>query len=362
MCDPAEPRLPPPDEHAVAALLRQAGLPGVFSWQRLPGGRNNRVWRIDASGKAAALKQYFEHPRDTRDRFTAELEFVRAACSHGVRCIPQPLACDRDRKLALYEFIHGDPVPETDVSAGRVGEALAFVRQLHRLRDTLDAAQLPPASEACFTISEHVRCIARRVGSLVELAASDGLPPEAQCFVSNKLEPTWQVVTAELNRTVRSEAFDPDARLPRQEMILSPSDFGFHNALIESSGRLRFLDFEYAGWDDPAKLLCDFFCQVEVPVPEEHWHAFVAGVVELLPSADRHRRRAEILVALYRIKWCCIVLNVFQAAGALRRSFSGAQANGYHANQLAKALQIHARIARDLERMAGVTPEEGAAS
>jgi len=40
--------------------------------------------------------------------------------------------------------------------------------------------------------------------------------------------------------------------------ILSPSDFGLHNTISEKK-KLYFLDFEYFGWDDPIKLICDFF-------------------------------------------------------------------------------------------------------
>ena len=42
-------------------------------------------------------------------------------------------------------------------------------------------------------------------------------------------------------------------------MIIS-SDFGFHN-VINKNNKLFFIDFEYAGLDDPIKLICDFYCQ-----------------------------------------------------------------------------------------------------
>ena len=41
---------------------------------------------------------------------------------------------------------------------------------------------------------------------------------------------------------------------------MSPSDFGFHN-VIKKDDFLYFIDFEYAGLDDPVKLICDFYCQ-----------------------------------------------------------------------------------------------------
>ena len=42
------------------------------------------------------------------------------------------------------------------------------------------------------------------------------------------------------------------------DKCLSPSDFGFHNVIVEKDKILRFIDFEYAGWDDPAKMVSDF--------------------------------------------------------------------------------------------------------
>ena len=39
---------------------------------------------------------------------------------------------------------------------------------------------------------------------------------------------------------------------------MSPSDFGLQNTLF-TKNKLFFIDFEYAGLDDPAKCLLDFF-------------------------------------------------------------------------------------------------------
>ena len=48
-----------------------------------------------------------------------------------------------------------------------------------------------------------------------------------------------------------------ESKLPEKNWFLSPSDFGFHNALRGNNGKIIFLDFEYFGWDDPVKLCCD---------------------------------------------------------------------------------------------------------
>ena len=66
--------------------------------------------------------------------------------------------------------------------------------------------------------------------------------------------------------------------------IISPSDFGFHNTLVRPDGELQFLDFEYAGFDDPAKLVGDFYACPEIPTPQETFERFVDRLVFSLNS------------------------------------------------------------------------------
>ena len=56
--------------------------------------------------------------------------------------------------------------------------------------------------------------------------------------------------------------------------ILSPSDVGIHNTM-EYEGKLTFLDFEYAGYDDLAKLTNDWVLQPEFPLNKEKEHLMI---------------------------------------------------------------------------------------
>jgi hypothetical protein len=103
---------------------------------------------------------------------------------------------------------------------------------------------------------------------------------------------------------------------------VSPSDFGFHNALLEFDDRVRFLDFEYAGWDDPAKLICDFFCQPAVPVPPRFFEPFTQAIAACYPHPEMVIGRTRLLMPVYRVKWVCIRLNEFLPTGNRRRQFS----------------------------------------
>ena len=110
--------------------------------------------------------------------------------------------------------------------------------------------------------------------------------------------------------------------LERSERCLSPSDFGFHNSLRLPDGTLRFFDFEYAGWDDPAKLVCDFFCAVALPVPPELLPQVVTQVTECVGRPDEAQARIELLLPVYRLKWVAILLNEFMPVGLNRRRFA----------------------------------------
>jgi hypothetical protein len=318
--------LQPRQQAALRVLLEGLGLPAEASLTPLAGGANNRVFRVDADGAPVLLKAYFRHPQDPRDRLGVEFAFCRFAWDNGVQVPPRPLAADADANLALYEFIEGEPVRRGQVSVPEVRATLDFYRALNEHRDR--AGSLPAASEACFSVSEHLQTLERRLGRLSRVTDD-----EARDFVSDELVPAARIV---LER-VRGQL--GEAPLAATDRRVSPSDFGFHNALRQTDGRLRFIDFEYAGWDDPAKVVCDFFCQPAVPVPLQCWDEFARGLAADLGDPAAHLARFAALLPVYRLKWCCILLNDFLPEGSARRSFSSGVAvtEEQRAEQLEKA-------------------------
>lgn len=273
----------------------------------LAGGANNRVFRVQTARGPALLKAYFRHPDDPRDRLGAEFAFARFAWSIGLRCIPEPLACDAAHGLGLFTYVIGDPIAET--TAPLVEQATDFVRELNASRWRPAASRLPIASEACFSLAEHLGTVASRVERLLNIT-----DPAAAAFVRQELLPAWEHVRAKIS--------DSPVSLALTARCISPSDFGFHNALLEPDGQVCFLDFEYAGWDDPAKLICDFFCQPRVPVPNHLFESFAHAVAGCFPDPASVVARARLLMPVYRIKWVCIRLNEFLPVGQRRRAFS----------------------------------------
>jgi len=159
------------------------------------------------------------------------------------------------------------------------------------------------------------------------------------------LRPAWTSIRERIAGDAQTLGIAPDAPLAAGEICLSPSDFGFHNSLIDEAGRFTFIDFEYAGRDDPAKLICDFFCQPALPVPLIHYERFAGRIFDGLELSAPHPARCRSLLDAYRIKWVCIILNDFLPVGAARRAFADAGARAERcASQLAKADEKLAQI------------------
>ena len=304
-----------------------------------------------SDGRRVLLKEYFHHPGDRRDRLNAEFAFLRFAWDHGVRAIPQPLSCDPVNRLGLYAFVEGRRLRPGEITASHVTLAADFLHDLRRLQDRRAATQLPSASEACFSLAEHLQCVEQRINRLFEIEETDDTYSEARKFVEQDLAPTWKRVLQAVHLAAAEQHVPLDGVLNTRERCLSPSDAGFHNALLAPDGTLYFLDFEYAGWDDPAKLVCDFFCQVQVPVPREHYDVFVRPLLAEAFRPEQLERRIGLLLPVYQLKWCCILLNEFVASSRARRRFSKGAADqaDREKEQLCKARLALSRFAAEFQ-------------
>jgi Phosphotransferase enzyme family len=324
-------------ESLAARLTRAAGRREPIAVSPIVGGGNNRVVHLTMDdGADLILKSYFVSPHDRRDRLGAEWDFLTYAWNRGTRNIPQPLAFDRAAASALYRFIGGRKPAPAEIGAAAVEAAADFVLKVNAL--PLAIRSLRDASEACFSVAKHLSMVDQRIARLATLDPGSPRRAEADRFVAQRLRPAWREVRERIAVQMAKLGVASEAPLRSADVCLSPSDFGFHNALFDDQGRIAFIDFEYAGRDDPAKLVCDFFCQPELPVSTVHYESFADRIFAGLGLSAPHPARCRALVDAYRIKWVCIILNDFLPIGAARRAFadSGARAERC-ASQLAKA-------------------------
>ena len=86
---------------------------------------------------------------------------------------------------------------------------------------------------------------------------------------------------------MRSSALIPQPSSRPRHRALSPSDFGLHNAMRDEDGRLRFIDFEYFGWDDPVKLVSDTALHPGSELPGSSAKRLIATALARIRSPGR---------------------------------------------------------------------------
>ena len=335
------------EDHIRGLVLRDLGRT-ASAFTRLKGGRNSRVFRVECSdGTVFAAKAYFQSRHDRRDRMGCEYRALQFLKSEGVEQIAAPLASDETRHIAIYEFVDGHLMPDLEIGLSEIDQVVAFLGTLKRIADYGRCPFLEPASEACFSIDAIDKNVELRLQRLAQVCVNE---PELSGFLQKDFTPFRDHAVNWCRDFCLSHGFDPAAEIPMVQRTLSPSDFGFHNALKCACGRLVFLDFEYFGWDDPAKTISDFLLHPGMKLSltlKQHFFAGMLGAFTNMPGL-KHRVRA--VYPLFGLKWCMILLNEFTIEDRSRRRFSDGTPGAWSGDvQLEKARSMLAQIIHDLQ-------------
>lgn len=329
-----------PDVQALARAL--SGTAEAVAEPARRGG-NNRLYRVTAEGRAFALKLYLRDSSDPRDRLGTEFRALEFLTRHGLTCVPSPIARDDAAGAALYSWIDGEPV--TSATEADADAAADFLDRLHALRTDGEALAFPPASEACLSGREVWRQIDGRLQRLRTAARGDGLS-ELAGFLDTAFAPAL----ADHGRRAR-DGYDFEADIDAGRITLSPSDFGFHNALARS-GRVTFLDFEYFGRDDPVKLVADFLLHPGFACPRAVRGRFLNRARAIYGHDGTFESRLFYLYPLYGLRWCMILLNEFLPERWQRRAYAGADDRAAaQTRQLEAARRLLASLANDGDRL-----------
>jgi len=326
-------------------LLRKAGISGSFKLVAIPGGRNNKVFKLVVGNQAYLLKSYFHHTDDTRDRLGQEFAFLEHLQFLNSKYTATPYARDSFLHLALMEFIDGKRPSLESITEYEIDHAAKFFIETNKDNITSSAINLLPASEACFCLNEHIQKTQKRIDRLTGIVVIDDIDRKALDFSQKEIVPLWIDVRRLIERKHNNNL---DYVLGMDERCLSPSDFGFHNSLINTQKTIRFVDFEYAGWDDPAKLVCDFANQPDMLLSRNLSDCFKKRVIGRFEKSVNLSERIAILEPLYQIKWTCICLNDFLAMGRIRRDFTDGESSQDSRKRLSQLERAKTMLSRAL--------------
>jgi hypothetical protein len=304
---------------ALRSFIDKALSDEDWKLKSIDNGANNRGYKLDTKDRSYFLK-CFAPCASAASKLKQEYEFSRILFDAGIIQIAEPVSYDIDALAAVYSFIEGSPfsaVQEKDVD-----DAVKFIQAINS--PGVVSQDMPFATESPINFRSFVDIMEQRLGLLHKFCRYDsaitGLVSEvaSRCAsIASDHRVCWETA------------------LPRT--IVSPSDFGFHNALkgCQSS---HFIDFEYAGLDSPWKLICDFFSQPSVPVPLSYVKKFLD--LEMFKEQTDSVYTLIRLFELTQLKWCLIMLNEFLPEIQARRIYAlGDCANNDEMSNLIKAMQ-----------------------
>lgn len=321
----------------------------VHSAQRIGGSGNNRVYSLALDhSQPYAAKFYFRHPADKRDRLQAEFSSLSFLWEQGMTDIPRPIAVNRKESCAIYGFIDGKKIAPADTANEDLVRAVDFLGRLKRLNHLAARSQnMPAASDACFSVQAILANVEGRLNRFQGLEPNELEYRELGSFLQDDFKPFLSVLAKWAREQCAQSGISFDREIPLEQKTLSSSDFGFHNALRAPDGRIVFLDFEYFGWDDPAKTVVDFLFHPAMGLSESMKAAFVSGMLDIFKENSWLPERVKLVYPLFGMKWCMIFLNEFVPNDFSRRVFAAAgplDRSRVRREQLLKAKNLYRKI------------------
>jgi len=284
-----------------------------FSIKPIGLGRNNRTYLVVTCTKKYLAKFYFSSLQDQRARLSNEYNFLKYAQEIGGINVPKPLIKSDLYNLGIYEFIEGRPFLSSDLNENNILKAASFLSSINTSDHFDKAKRLNFASDAFLDLNKSISQIDERV-LILDLSIKQYKDSKNVIEFVKELQHVWSKLKLDLRA-------NSDLIINNNELCVSPSDFGFHNMLLRKD-KLFFLDFEYAGRDDPAKVLADFFIQPEIKVSTDHMMLFANRAFDFYDNKEIIIERTKKLFPMFQVKWCCIIMNEFLPDTARRRLFS----------------------------------------
>jgi len=304
--------------------------------EKLKGRGNSRLFKLTFHKKnSILLKDYPDLSIDSRPRMETEVNALKLVESIGKT--PKVLEFNKPQNIAFYESIEGESIYK--IEDHHINQALNFIEDLQSFKGQ---AIFGEASEACLSERQLTGQISYRFDRLIKIKNKD-----LNKFLVSTFKPL-------LNKTIEySEKNWPsnnlEKELPEWKQAFSPSDFGFHNAILKESGDLIFLDFEYFGRDDPVKLIADFIWHPGMKLNDSQKTYWINGAFSIFQNDSQLIDRFNSAWALYGLRWSLIVLNDFHKNGWHKRAYADENIVNEHKQKLAFQLIKAKNICKEIQ-------------
>lgn len=242
---------------------------GGFQGEIHQSGANSRGFLIQAASQSFFLKCY---PKNATSaiRIEREINFIKHCQQQSIANVATVIASSIEHYCVLFEFVENNLLDhDKRVNQSYVLQSFDFIKAINQVANK----NLTLASESAHRVVDFQTIVESRLSALAILQLNKKLPDDFAEAFKEKIQFFLQKVQRYYQQ-IKPLNYHELQLLP----LISPSDFGFHNALLVDD-RYYFIDFEYAGNDSVWKFICDFFAQPAYPVDLDyikHVTAFIS--------------------------------------------------------------------------------------
>ena len=292
----------------------------VKNFSNLTKGINSSTFKIEGYKNKYLLKIYNSSKINPINRLEHEDKFLNFLKDCKFQNVPQVIFSNKKENWLLMSWIEGKKINKFNYDLCH--EYLKFLIDIQKFRRINRAKFISPASDAYFHLRGHIKSVNDRY-FLLEKKLPELLILNENLF--NILKSFLDKVRSEINYLMlfqKDKNIDIDYILPEEDRILSQSDVGLHNMLVGNK-KVYFLDFEYAGWDDPGKLFSDLLLQPDNNLPIKFFNILDKYLLDFILKKNYHYYRLIFMLKLIRIKWSLIILNpIFKRESLSKKQFS----------------------------------------
>ncbi|CAM2007969.1 phosphotransferase [Acanthopleuribacter pedis] len=268
---------------------------------------DNYIYQVScADGSQYILKHFLESSENAEERLAGEVKHLNALHQVGITKVPKSFwhrGC-----WGLFNHIEGSHVDEPNDQD--VGQLIDFLIALDQKSDALRAQQVDRAPKARFRLHLYADKLNTLWNQVLSACQRPDGPKDIMLFMMTDMEQLRQDNLNHFYLWLKREKWEKEQEISEKEAIFSPSDFGFHNTIKAADGTLSFLDFEESGWDDPAKLLADFFYNTEQNLTMENKLKVLDAFVKQREWDENFLKRFWAVSDLIAVEWILNHLSV----------------------------------------------------
>lgn len=313
----------------------------IDQYSEIKAGNNNKLFRLDSNkGYQLLLKIYYE---DDRLRLQREFDAFYFLNQKKFLHIPKAFVKNDEYHFAAYSFEQGNSKSNKAISSSDIRIMAKFIAKLHKIRKEQIQVIFRPAVFACFSLQNYIDNIHFRSQKYFDYIATGNAHQKIQAFHKQQdIEQSIKLLIKDAIGNLTEEELRQT--LPDNQQGLSPVDFGPHNMIFKEDGEIVFIDFEYFGWDDPAREIGDFVNHDQTKdIPKDLKKLFIKSYIQQISASGAFIRRLQIVIKLIAIEWLSIHLYAMTPEKMSARRFAD--------NNFSDDSYLDEQIAKFQERM-----------